>query len=902
VLRVLVMVRGCASRRFRVRSVWRVAAGLCALGAASLACGATRPAERVHAKTPPAAVEPAPGWRVVRYPSPSSTVSFVERADGDIQRVVIGSFRAELRADRVTVADEATIPTLLTSCRSDGGFLHFAQEAAFWSKTFLGPLEPVGITPYDLHSRVVQCGPVVVALARDGWPNLVVSRDGIRRLGRSDLALVHFSTAEHGRAIAPPDRLLESHDGGRTFLEVAARPGRELDAPEAWLGERLVPLRVDQPAWDERSFKEAERVRAAWVRHAVASEAGRMVGGLRLTDGSWVRSLATQSNVRLAFRAPNGRVTDYAIEGTVRLLPWGSALLAIRERSDPWQSLHADGPKTLPSPPRPVVAVAADPKGRWIAARSAMWDAQGKPRPPALMTFDGQRWREHVGLQVTPLAVGSGRIVVQREQGPAALLRVVDPEHGAVELTGEKLEEHGVSLLDRFIVRVERGAPLDDPTSPRSLTWRDLDTGAVDHSTRVAHGLYRFRFADEARGIAIEQDGGLSVTSDAGRTFTHVPFQGSKPDPRHEIRCWTRGCSFADTAAFTDEPLRERPPTPGPTSELVEPPAGTRKPGDDLYPRLPVAPDSPDTDAPSYRCRATPPIPREHTLANLVLGRSADFVGPAVARFIERRNGAIVFRGHDNTGDFRVQLPLTGSGPALFAQELTGLSSAVPVLVTRSFAIVIHRQGDANDEKIADARLCIVHLNGHSECVLAAADLRAEAWPLPTGGAAVNIAAPGRQEVLVLDAGGTVQARRWFAGPAGRLALGPDGVAVLFEEEKRSRVYSLTPGSPGKDITLSAAREFGDCKRPTPPGNLLVALGAPEIEIVGSELAFGHSGAWRGSAAGVGLLEIGPHGGCWRGAVLANPFPLTLRAVGGAMHGTFVGPERSHKLVCRRAN
>jgi hypothetical protein len=215
---------------------------------------------------------------------------------------------------------------------------------------------------------------------------------------------------------------------------------------------------------------------------------------------------------------------------------------------------------------------------------------------------------------------------------------------------------------------------------------------------------------------------------------------------------------------------------------------------------------------------------------------------------------------------------------------------------------VIHREGDVNDEKIADARLCIVHVNGHSECVLTAADLRAEAWPLPTGGAAVNIAAPGRQEVLVLDAAGTVQARRWFAGPSGRLALGPDGVVVFFEEEKRRRVYSLTPGSPGKDIALSAAREFGDCERPAPAGNIIVTLDAPELEIVGSELAFGRSGAWRGSAAGVGLLEIGPHGGCWRGAVLAQPFPLTLRAVGGAMHGTFVGPEQSHKLVCRRAN
>jgi hypothetical protein len=89
--------------------------------------------------------------------------------------------------------------------------------------------------------------------------------------------------------------------------------------------------------------------------------------------------------------------------------------------------------------------------------------------------------------------------------------------------------------------------------------------------------------------------------------------------------------------------------------------------------------------------------------------------------------------------------------------------------------------------------------------------------------------------------------------------------------------------------------------RPAPPGSIVVALDAPEIEIAGSELSFGRGGTWLGSAASLGLLEIGRHGGCWRGAVLAHPFPLMLRAVGGAMHGTLMGPKRSHELVCRQA-
>jgi hypothetical protein len=831
--------------------------------------------------------------------------------------VLIGGFRAELRPDRVDFSEETTAEVLVGSCPSDDGFLHFVDGGGlFWSKTFLGPLEQVGLARNDLNWRVVQCGPVVVALSADGQPNLVVSKSGIRALGRSDLALVHFSSAERGRAIMAPDRLLETHDGGRTLVEVASRPSSEGDDPPTWLGTRIDIERVDEASWDQRHRPEADRVRTAWVRHAVLSNVGRVAGGLRLSDGTWVRSLAIPMRTFFAFRTPSGRVSDYSVDGVTRFFPWGNALLALLdEAGGSLYALRADGQERLPPPPRPPRAVAADPKGRWIAALSHPWDASGKPAPSALMTFEGQSWQDHAGLRVEPLAVGSGRILAQRHEGGAVLLSVVAPEREPVELSGEKLGEHGVSLLERFAVYKDRGLPADDPTALRRLTWYELGSGVVVSTAPVSHDLYRIRFADESHGIAVEGRGGLRVTSDAGRTFTQAPVEGTRPDPRKEIRCWPHGCSFAETVAFTDEPLGAEPsPAPSPTAKIDEPPAGPGDRNSDIFPKIVVAPSSRDaTVAPRYRCRATPPLPSQDLQRSFAV---RDFSGrvPAAGGFVERQGGTLSFRGHDETGDFRVVPQIAGSTGELLRKSLLmatsmgpddlglpiDVTTIFPVLVRRGFAIVL-RGEHADTTDGAQKRLCVVHVNGRSDCLFDAPDMLAEAWPLPAGGAVVNVGAPGRQEVFVLDADGGLRMRRWFAGLAGRMTIGSDGVGLLVQEEERKHAFSLIPGSPGVEVTWRIAGAFADCTRPPSPGSTIVALDAPDIELSGSGFPVGYSPLRVGLTASFGLLEIGPRGGCWRGAVLSHPFPLELRATGGVMRGTVVGPERSHSLICQRA-
>jgi hypothetical protein len=284
---------------------------------------------------------------------------------------------------------------------------------------------------------------------------------------------------------------------------------------------------------------------------------------------------------------------------------------------------------------------------------------------------------------------------------------------------------------------------------------------------------------------------------------------------------------------------------------------------------------------------------------------------------VVRKGNALTWSSRDAAGAFRVETPaLTDLAAELLPgiHERPGgdsyLTAVRPVLLARSYAILVQtsrKLSGPGPEGAGDTVFFVLEANGRVK-VLAKTppargtragllEARLQAIPLPKGGAAVHMRAPGRQELFELDATGTVVARRWFVGPGGRMALGPDGLTFVVEEEGRStRVYSMARGSAGRDVTWHTEDAFPECTRATPAGapseTYLVAYDLPFIDIEHLFLV---------PRAGASLLEIGPAGGCWRSVHVTEPFPIELRAAGATMRGTIIGPERAHALVCRRA-
>ena len=215
------------------------------LGFASLlslaACaGAPRPptAEAVALRT-------APAWHEAVYPSVPMPLVPVERgAGGDTATLwLLGGLRAEQRADRLEFADDLLAEPLIKSCRSDGGFLHISQASRlYWSSTFLGQLQAAGLAEELAAYRVTQCGPVTVAFGTRSLGYQILSRAGTRQLP-TELTRVHFSSDAEGHALGTADQLLETHDGGRNFSAITARP-----APAARSAEHLARCRIARAA------------------------------------------------------------------------------------------------------------------------------------------------------------------------------------------------------------------------------------------------------------------------------------------------------------------------------------------------------------------------------------------------------------------------------------------------------------------------------------------------------------------------------------------------------------------------------------------------------------------------------------------------------------------------------
>ena len=174
-----------------------------------------------------------------------------------------------------------------------------------------------------------------------------------------------------------------------------------------------------------------------------------MVEGLRLADGTWVRSAAVGYDHRyLAFRSPDGRLSDRHLPGCSISL-WGVKLLVHCPGSEPaLRALDAQHQQAMPNPPFPPLIIAADPAGGAIVARPRPRDNRDHARPEPLMIFDGQRWSLHE-LNVEPMAIRGPWLLV-RNLGNAhyQLLRLDHLERAPRDLPGAEYDQPGaLSLL-----------------------------------------------------------------------------------------------------------------------------------------------------------------------------------------------------------------------------------------------------------------------------------------------------------------------------------------------------------------------------------------------------------------------------------------------------------------------
>ena len=58
---------------------------------------------------------------------------------------------------------------------------------------------------------------------------------------------------------------------------------------------------------------------------------------------------------------------------------------------------------------------------------------------------------------------------------------------------------------------------------------------------------------------------------------------------------------------------------------------------------------------------------------------------------------------------------------------------------------------------------------------------------------------------------------------------------------------------------------------------------------------------WVPASKAQAIVELAPEGGCLRGAQFGDLFAASLRADGGALRGTLIGPRTSHALTCHES-
>lgn len=906
------------------------ASGLVASSLLALACGAQPTAPRVVvAKPAPASPQPPAAWRIAHYPKAPRKADVVELAADGTQRLLIGGFRAEQRGKSVTFAEQSTADDIYLSCPAEKGYLHHtAGGRFFWSETFLGKLEPGGFIGPQAFGRLEQCGPVIVS-ERKGIRRLV-HRHGVVTLPKNQLFRVGFLTPERGRAIDAPDRLLETRDGGGSFQELATRPAEAQDSPEAWLAGVRPPPR-DSQGKDIQSPEAVE----AWLRRAVASEVGRMMDGLRLSDGTWVRKSEDYHRIYLAFRMPSGQVTSYPLQGRCEVTPWGDKLLAeCRDNVDSSLfSLTAAGIKPLPAAPVSPGFIVADPKGKLLAGRAWNHDDHNV-RHDWLVRFDGQRWLVTPEKSWGPLALGGGRLLVstgERQTGVMPFEQLAGP---AIALPGALYSSYQTSNTGWFGDELYY---LNGSYDGSELVWANLAEVPADvKSLKLPFATRQIAFADRLHGMAIDNQSRDWFTQDGGKSFARV---SERQNWSSGVACWEHGCALDGELAWTNEPLpvdtalASPPATPAELAadDQTKPPEAPAAdaPSPETYgPYGPSSPyEAPKTNAPLYVCQATPAIPKDiddfwQRLLDVKKPEN-DAERPKVRRvntlfgLVRRLGAGLAWNGHDAAGDFSVEAPaLSGEWAKVVGDAAVPLVSRdliseppnlLPLLVRRGFVLVQTVGGEQN-------QLFAVKADGTTTLLFASENGYASLLPSPNGNVAVWMGTANRQELLWLDPSGGVLGRRWLIAP-GALMLHDVAepmtphFAVPGPGGKGMQLLSLQRGSAAQPLKLNLQGPFAECTKPAAPNSritLVSGFDGPRIELGRlKSQPLVYPTHWAAPSTAQGVVELSEHdekAGCYRGVLMSDPVPLELHAAGpGRMTGTLIGPEGSHSVTCRRA-
>jgi hypothetical protein len=873
---------------------------------ASGCSGAARPQQELPSSGAKAPGEPPKAaWRWASY-SPPGAVTFVESGADGTQRVLVGGFRAEQRGTQVELSREAASAELVRSCRTDGGFIHYSLAGElFWSETFLGPLIPSGTSPVDFRNQLAECGPVVVS-AREDRGFAVVSRQGSRPLAAGDarLVAVQFSTPTLGRAIAEPDRLLETRNGGQTFTEPAARPPAELDRPAAWLG-----AEPSRPERRELHGEAAAPVLRAWLERALDSEVGRLVEGLRLSDGTWVRTLQDDREFYVAFRSPDGKLSSHAVRGACHAQPWGSHLLLdCAQSAGNLRLFGPGGEQPISQPPQQLMRVFADAEGSCLFGLG-VGERQGKRATSSgPLVFEGGRWREFAEPDVVPIALRNCQVLLKRRAGTLAVVSLA--RAGELRgLEGASITAGQAELLTDQLVYLRRAA---GPETLADLVWLGLGGPAASREFPLAVRVRRLGFADALHGAVIDEKLAISVTNDGGSRFIQVPYLGTKLTQLASVRCWSRGCAIGGRFAFTSEPFRD---------EILAS-AGARvaegPPGDGLRTATDLARADnfrPGQASPKYRCTAKPALLSAGQFNQDLFKREPPDAGEmaghrstALSGLLERRAGGLFWQALDRAGKLEVATPpLLGAGASLadasvplVPLELHPLAPVVtPLLLARRFALLLSRNN-------AESSLFVVRADGQTELLLTTPGRPSELELLSTasGGAALLLSQPTHHELLELGSSGNVLHRRWLALPAGHLALSASGPwFVLPQTEERALLYSSAPGSAPLDLRLAAPSVLGACTGAAAPGTWLMLSRrprGPELSLPGFQpLGLGQVSRLPSSLLATALVEVGAESSCLRRVRIDFPVPGELVfAKGATLEGAVLGPDGQHELSC----
>lgn len=880
-----------------------------------VACAPRVPLPRV-AQPKTAAIE-SDDWKLLGYPALPSGATLVGRDPNGTQRIQLGGLRVELRNASVNISEQGLLEDIESCCRSGKGWMHFAVGGrVYWSDTFLGALEPIANLGWYGHTRIRQCGPEVIIDNPLGNPELW-GRTGPKPMpGAQELELIRFSSALHGKAIASPDHLLESDDGGLTFHDSASKP-EQFSSPSAYLGTAAHP--VDNSVANET----LERLLAAWVHRSVTSDAGAFVGGLRLADGTWVRDAISLHAQFISLRRPDGSVIDRKIDGPCHLLAWGTQLLAHCYEGKPTLSvIYPDNPAPVPEVPMRPRFVIADPAGRYLVVEPWPED-EFQPEKFPLIVFDGTRWHVHENLQYTPHAIdGNWLLVTGGSQSTCQIVRLSELDRPGFDFGPDtkNCSSREVQLLDGAVLYVRRTGSRYDPKSEAELVRTEIGNNGL--SAGAAHPIMRdidwIAFADARHGIASNWQAQPYRTIDGGEHWS--PIEGAELGPGHqylEARCWKGGCSIGKILAWT-----KRSFTPASLADLGHPPLAEP-------PTTPAAGKAEPQQSPGatgggfdtnitpkewYECHGQPIADKQALVPIVPDPASFDPKSPhAASRYLtlpakggifEKRpsSGGFAWHGRDALGVYDAKTPeLSGETAEIFqafGNSFMDLPLVYPDLVSRNFALLWLL-------KKRDSQAIVMHSDGRILRIILQELDGLMANPLPGGGAFVEVMHEGNQrlgqrylEGIAIDSMGEVVARRWFLVRSANIAVGSDGPGIVDGESGKVDFYSLKPGS--APTALFVPPNPQNCKQPAKADATIFFGTSPWVIVDKTEsIPFIVPTHMSPSSTAVGLVEVNGDGACLRGIQIGSPFSLDLRSDTGTMRGVLIGPKATQNVTCK---